>query len=104
MGSIAPYSNPTSTAPSTLTDTFVTRPANSTVTPKAKIKGHAVGAGTSIVLGVRGLSFNCSVANSVAISTSAAENVNHSENHNPHSVHKMPVHGEYLHATGMLHT
>src|SRR5579864_8597012 len=92
-----------SAAPRTLTDVLVTSPANRRVAPKAKMKGHAVGAGTSIVRGVRHVSFNCSVANSVAISTSAAENVNYGKNHNPYGVDEMPVHREHFDVTGLLH-
>src|SRR5260370_39561507 len=70
-------------APRTLTDMLVTSPANRRVAPKARMKGQAVGAGTSIVLGVGKVSFNCSVVDIVAISTSAAENVNYGKDHNP---------------------
>src|SRR6266851_7644549 len=87
-------------APRTLTDMLVTSPANRRVAPKAKMKGQAVGAGTSIVLGVRGVSFNCSVANSVAMSASASENVNYRKNHNPYGVNEMPVHREHFDVTG----
>src|SRR6201993_5423785 len=83
-----------SAAPRTLTDMLVTSPANRRVAPKARMKGQAVGAGTSIVRGFREVSFNRSVANSVAMSTSASENVNHGKNHNPYGVHEMPVHRE----------
>src|SRR5580704_12080961 len=91
-------------APRTLTDMLVTSPANRRVAPKAKMKGHAVGAGTSIARGVRHVSFNCSVANSVAMSTSAAENVNYGKNHNPYGVDEMPVHRQHLDATRLLHS
>src|SRR5712692_3931635 len=84
-----------SAAPRTLTDMLVTSPAKRRVAPKARMKGQAVGAGTSMV-GVRhGLS-NCSVTNTVAISTSAAENVNYGKNHNPYGVDEMPVHREHF--------
>src|SRR5712692_10231875 len=91
-------------APRTLTDVLVTSPANSSMTPNAKIKGHAVGAGTSISRGARGLLFNCSVVNSVAIRSLASQHVNHSENHNPHRVDEMPVHREHFDVTGLLHS
>src|SRR6202451_1421715 len=71
-----------SSAPRQLTDVLVTRPANNSAAPSAKMNGHAVGAGTSISRGARGLSLNCSVANRVAISASAPKNVNYSEDHN----------------------
>src|SRR5690349_8052860 len=90
-------------APRTLTDMLVTSPANRRVAPKAKMKGQAVGAGTSIVRGSREVSFNCSVVNSVAMSPSAAENVNYGKNHNPHSVDKMPVHREHFDVHRLLH-
>ena len=75
---------------------LVTSPAKRSVAPKAKMNGQAVGAGTSIVRGLREVSFCCSVANSVTISTSAAENVNYGENHNPYGVNEMPVHREHF--------
>src|ERR1700678_4731517 len=71
-----------SRAPRQLTDMLVTRPANSNATPKAKMNGHAVGAGTSISRELRGASFDSSGADRVGIYTSASENVNYSENHN----------------------
>src|SRR5260370_5298458 len=79
-------------APRTLTDMLVTSPANRSVAPKAKMKGPAVGAGTSIVRGVRHASFNCSVVNTVATTASAADNVNYSKNHNPYGVDEIPLH------------
>src|SRR5580692_6451533 len=79
-----------SRAPRQLTDVLVTRPANSIAAPSAKMNGHAVGAGTSISCRAGGLSFNCLVVDSLAIDTSASENVNYSENHNPYGVDKMP--------------
>src|SRR3954466_6908783 len=83
---------------------LVTSPANRRATPKAKMKGHAVGAGTSMVRGARHVSFNCSVVDSVAMSTSAAENVNYGKNHNPYGVDEMPVHREHFDVTGLLHS
>src|ERR1700726_3292870 len=83
-----------SRAPRQLTDVLVTRPANSSAAPSAKMNGHAVGAGTSISRGARGLSFNSSVADSVAIETSASKNVNYRENHDPYGIDEMPVHRE----------
>src|ERR1700690_180382 len=94
----------TSEAPRTLTDKLVTSPAHRRVVPKAKMKGHAVGAGTSIGRGVRHVSFNCSVANSVAMSTSASENINYGKNHNPYGVDEMPVHREHFDVTRLLHS
>src|SRR5713101_3899593 len=93
-----------SAAPRTLTDMLVTSPANRRVAPKAKMKGQAVGAGTSIVLGPREVSFCCSVANSVAMSASASENVNYGKNHNPYGIDEMPVHGQHFDVTGLLYS
>src|ERR1700726_21279 len=83
---------------------LVTSPANRRATPKAKMKGHAVGAGPSIVRGVRHVSFNCSVVDSVAMTTSASENINYGKNHNPYGVDEMPVHREHFDVTGLLHS
>src|SRR6202162_1064629 len=88
-----------SRAPRQLTDVLVTRPANSSAAPSAKMNGHAVGAGTSISRGARGLSFNSSVADSVAIETSASKNVNYRENHDPYGIDEVPVHREPRDAT-----
>src|ERR1700731_2576825 len=93
-----------SRAPRQLTDVLVTRPANSSAAPSAKMNGHAVGAGTSISRGARGFSLNCSVVDSVAIYTSAAENVNYGKNHNPYGVDEMPVHREHFDVTRLLHS
>src|SRR4029077_1333553 len=59
---------------------------------------------TSIVRGVRKVSFNCSVVDIVAISTSAAENVNYGKNHNPYRVDEMPVHREHFDVTRLPHS
>lgn len=59
------------------------------------MNGHAVGAGTSISRGVRELSFNPSVADSVGMFTSTSKNVNYGENHNPYGIDEMPVHREH---------
>src|SRR5215470_16823965 len=92
-----------STAPNKLTEALVTRPANNKVHPKARTKGQAVGAGTSISRGVWRLSLNSSVISNVAISLpSASQNVNDSENNDPDRVHKMPVQGKHFHTTGVL--
>src|SRR6202162_1522945 len=93
-----------SAAPRTLTDMLVTSPANRRVAPKARMKGQAVGAGTSIAWGVRQVSFNFSVANSVAMPTSAPQNVNYGKNHNPYGVDEMPVHREHFDATRLAHS
>src|ERR1700690_1893862 len=81
-----------SRAPRQLTDVLVTRPAKISAAPRAEMNGHAVGAGTSISRRAGGLSFNCSVVDSLAIDTSASKNVNYRENDNPYGVDKMPVH------------
>src|ERR1700685_4378030 len=92
-----PASN--SRAPRQLTDVLVTRPANSSAAPSAKMNGHAVGAGTSISRGTRGLSLNCSVADSLAIYTSASKNVNYRKNHKPYGIDEVPVHRKHRDAT-----
>src|SRR5580704_18074703 len=84
-----------SRAPRQLTDVLVTRPANRSATPRAKTNGHTVGAGTSSSRGGRGLACNWSVADCVGMYTSASKNVNHSENHNPNGIDKMPVHRQH---------
>src|SRR5208283_4776693 len=93
-----------STAPRRLTDRLVTRPANIKVKPKAKTKGHAVGAGTSISRGARGLSLICSVVRNVVMvlpqrSSSASQHVNNGENNHPNSIDEVPVHREHFHST-----
>src|SRR5215469_11716572 len=89
--------------PRTLTEALVRRPANIKVKPKAKTRGQAVEAGTSISTGARGLCSTCSTDTSVAMFfSSAAENVNDGENNDPHGIHKMPVHGQHLDASRLL--
>src|SRR5262249_44011104 len=81
-----------STAPSKLTEKLVTRPANNKVHPKARTKGQAVDAGTSISRGDWRVSLNCSVVSDVAIFfPSASQNVNDGENDDPNYIHKMPI-------------
>src|SRR6266851_7365241 len=83
---------------------LVTSPAKRRVAPKAKMKGQAVGAGTSIVRGGREPLFCCSVANSAAMSPSAPENVNYGKNHNPYGVDEMPVHREHFDVARLLYS
>src|ERR1700677_3458138 len=92
-----------STQPSTLTDVLVTRPANSSATPTAKMNGHAVGAGTSISRRVR-VSFSGVVGDGVGMYSSASKNVNHGEHHNPHGIDEMPVHREHFDVIRLLHS
>src|SRR5215472_15676186 len=81
-----------STAPSKLTETLVTSPANNKEHPKARTKGQAVGTGTSISRGVSRLLLNCSFISNVAISLpSASQNVNDSENDDPNHFHTTGV-------------
>src|SRR5215471_12747572 len=92
-----------STAPSKLTEVLVTRPANNKVHPKARTRGQAVGAGTSISRGVWRLSLNSSVISNVAISLpSASQNVNDSKNNDPDRIHKMPVQGKHFYTPGVF--
>src|SRR5215469_18367623 len=86
-----------STAPSRLTETLVTRPANNKVHPKARTNGQTVGAGTSISRGGCRLSLNFSLTSKVAmLLPSASQNIHNSENDDPNCIHKMPVHGEHF--------
>src|SRR5271163_1595208 len=73
------------TAPSMLSDSAVTNPANTSVIPKARASGHAVGAGISILSGI----CIAPLLNS--------DNVNNSENDYPNCVHEVPVHCQDLH-------
>src|SRR5215467_584732 len=96
-----------STAPSKLTETLVTRPANNRVQPNARAKGQAVGAGTCISRAVPWLSLNSSVISNVAISlflfvASASQHVNDSENDDPNRIHKMPVQGKHFYSRGVF--
>jgi hypothetical protein len=55
-------------APSTLTAAFVTMPAATSMTPKARTIGHAVGAGRSTVSGVRCCASACELMSQSAFS------------------------------------
>src|SRR5260370_32143527 len=75
-----------------LTEALVTNPANTNVSPKARMIGHAVGAGSSIVRGA------CSPASRLSISDPifqflllSSNHVNDRKNHNPHGIHEVPV-------------
>src|SRR5215471_16690835 len=76
--------------PTTVTSTFVTRPAHASVIPNAAISGHAVGAGTSIVERRSG---------SIRL---ASDHVDGEEDDHPHAVDEMPVPGEHLGALRLL--
>ena len=45
--------------------------------------------------------FSADVRLAISLS-SAAENVDNGENHDPHGIHKMPVQGKHFHARGLL--
>src|SRR6516225_8151884 len=87
-----------STTPTRLTKTLVSRPAKSSVRPKANTIGHAVGAGNSTKLG----SFAVSVCISSAMFFSSSDHVHHGENDDPNHVYKMPVQREDIHLPGVL--
>src|SRR5215467_67955 len=72
------------------------------VHPTARTKGHTVGAGTSSSRGGCENCPGCSAETNVDIFASTPHNVNHGEDHNPHGVHKMPVHGEHIDAMGLV--
>ena len=59
----------------------MTNPANTRAKPKASTIGQAVEAGTSIFSGI----FMTPPLNS--------DHVDHRENHYPHDVHEVPIHG-----------
>src|SRR6516162_10019872 len=87
-----------STTPTRLTKTLVSRPANSSVRPKANTIGHAVGAGNSTKLG----SFAFSVCIPSAMFFSSSDHVHYGENDDPDHVYKMPVQRENIHLPGVL--
>src|SRR5215468_1445408 len=92
-----------STTPRRLTETLVTRPANNKVHPKARTRGQAVGAGTSISCGVWPLSLKCSFISNVAISlSSASQNVHDGKNDDPNHIDKMPVQRKHFDRMGVL--
>ena len=66
-----------------LTATLVTRPANESVKPSAKIIGHAVGAGASITLSVIFINSHCII--------SSTDHVHGQEYYYPDGVHEVPI-------------
>src|SRR5713101_180876 len=88
-------------APSTLTASLVTNPANSSVIPKARTIGHGVDAGTSTVSGVPS-PFWFTNSKAMVFLFSAADNIYDDEDHHPHHIHEVPVHGQNLDAFGVL--
>jgi len=88
------------TAPRRLTDEVVTKPAKTKVKPKARMIGHAVGAGISMI------SLTLSVRPDVSVFTlfsiSASNHVNDSEDHDPNCVHEVPIKRQDLDALGMF--
>src|SRR5258706_4315376 len=89
------------TAPSTLTASLVTNPANNSVIPKARTTGHGVDAGTSTVSGVpSALWFTNPKA--MFFLYSAADNIYDGEDHHPHNIHEVPIDRQTLGALGVL--
>src|SRR6266851_1738424 len=88
-------------APSTLTASLVTNPANSSVIPKARTIGHGVDAGTSTVSALPSpLWFTNSKA--MFFLFSAADNIYDDEDYHPHHIHEVPVHRQNLGAFGVF--
>src|SRR6266498_396235 len=77
-------------SPTTLTTTCVTNPAHRSVSPKAVIIGHGVGAGVSIRF-----------CDSRDIISSTPDDVYDCENHHPHGIDEMPVPGDHLDVLGI---
>src|SRR5262245_32135149 len=92
-----------SIAPTTLTAAFVTRPATTSITPKAKTIGDAVGAGSSTV-SVRRCASACELMFRFASCTGvlAPDDVYDREHHDPHRVHEMPIERQHVDAVGVL--
>src|ERR1700685_1418399 len=88
-------------APMMLTGALVTRPANSNATPKAATIGQAVGAGSSMLPGEPARVSVRSVPIPPTLSL-ASNDVNDSENHNPHCIHEMPVNRQHVDTISVL--
>ena len=71
----------------------MTNPAKTSVRPKARMIGHAVGAGSSIVRGVCAAPAGASnVSNAIFQSFPLSSNhVDDRKNDNPNRIHEMPV-------------
>jgi len=87
-------------APRRLTDELVTKPAKTKVKPKARIIGHAVGAGISIISVELPVRANVSVL--TLFSISASNHVNDGEDHDPNCVHEVPIKRQDVDALGVL--
>ena len=84
-------------------DTWVTRPAKSSVAPKARTIGQAVGAGRSTLFG-RAALISSSVRSSVTCLLSAPDHVDDREDDDPDGVHEVPVQREHVRAVRVLAT
>ena len=69
---------------------LVTKPAKTKVRPKARMIGHAVGAGISIV-SVRSVSSRVVCPMLILFSIQRPMHVNDGEDHNPNCVHEVPI-------------
>ncbi len=87
-------------APSRLTDELVTSPAKTKVKPKARMIGHAIGAGISIIFVM--LSVRANVSLFTLFSISASNQVNNGEDHDPNCVHEVPIKRQDVNAFGMF--
>lgn len=87
-------------APSRLTDELVTKPVKTNVKPKARMIGHAVGAGISIIF--VGLPVRANVSLFTLLSISASNHVNNGEDHDPNRVHEVPIKRQHVDALGVF--
>src|SRR5580698_5195043 len=86
-------------APSTLTAALVTRPAMSSMNPKASVIGHAVGCGITIPLR-SAFEARCSLL--IANESSASGYIDHKKNDDPNHINEMPVERQHVHAFVVL--
>src|SRR5208283_589724 len=90
------------TAPSALTQALVSRPAKINDNPTANTNGHAVGAGMITDSG-RGVASPCCCGAVIVFSVPLPrDEVHHSQDDNPHCVHKMPIQRQHPDTLGVF--
>ena len=85
------YPQTVNIAPTMLTAEVVSIPANTSVMPKARTIGHAVGEGISMPSKASCCVFIGTSTLIFPLLDSSPDDVNNGEDYHPHRVHKMPV-------------
>ena len=86
-----------------MTERLVTSPPMRRVTPKARVMGHAVGAGSLTVGGAALLTSDCESGEDILLRAPlTTDDVDNGKDHDPHDVDKVPVHSKDIDISGVF--